>query len=70
MGHVADVLEENVTLPGFAIVFFESRKKNSPPLTWIVVAAGAACRSVRAPASGTTARAAIDSAASPATELV
>ncbi len=26
----------NVTLPGFAIDLVESRKKNSPPLTWTV----------------------------------
>src|SRR4029077_4770092 len=27
-------LKTNVTLPGFAAVLVESRKKNSPPLTW------------------------------------
>jgi hypothetical protein len=29
-------LKTNVTLPGFAIDLVESRKKNSPPLTWTV----------------------------------
>jgi hypothetical protein len=31
-------LKTNVTLPGFPIDLVESLKKNSPPLTWIVVA--------------------------------
>ena len=35
-------LKTNVTFPGRAIDFVERRKKNSPPLTWIVVAV--ACR--------------------------
>ena len=34
---MADVLKDNVTVPGFAADLAESRKKNSPPLTWIAV---------------------------------
>jgi hypothetical protein len=30
-------LKTNVTLPGLLIDLVESRKKNSPPLTWIAV---------------------------------
>ena len=35
-------LKENVTLPGFAADLVESLKKNSPPLTWTVLAVAAA----------------------------
>jgi len=31
-------VKTNVALPGLAIDFVESLKKNSPPLTWIVEA--------------------------------
>jgi hypothetical protein len=44
-------LKTNVTFPGLAIDFVESRKKNSPPLTVTVVVAPAVGRSPRAEAS-------------------
>ena len=61
--HMADVLEDERDLAGFLIDLVESLKKYSPPLTWIVVAVGVACRSVRAEPSGASASAAIATAA-------
>src|SRR5437773_501713 len=57
-------VKTNVTLPGFAIVFVESLKKNSPPLTRTVVAVARVGRSERAEATGTSAMAASAVAAS------
>src|SRR6478736_2535434 len=48
-------LKMNVALPGLAIDFVVSLKKNSPPVTWIVVASATVCRSLRAAESGTSA---------------
>src|SRR5438132_2121723 len=57
-------LKTNVAVPGFAIDFVESLKKNSPPLTWTVVAVAAAFCALRAEASWTSVSAAIATAAS------
>jgi hypothetical protein len=67
---VADVLEDERDAPGFAIDFAESRKKNSPPLTWIVVAVAAVCRSLRAEPSWASASAASATAASAKVERI
>jgi hypothetical protein len=56
-------LKAKVTFPGFAIDLDESLKKNSPPLTWTVVADADAGCSMRAEASATSERAAIATAA-------
>src|SRR6476659_3648431 len=56
-------LKTNVTFPGLAADFVESLKKNSPPLTWTVVAFTAVGRSTCAEASWTSASEAIAIAA-------